>query len=174
MSNIAHSTLHICAHWILRTTLWGRSHCNSHFANEGRGTERVSHLPKATQLLSGQAATEPLLSSSTAHALKHLVKNQSLHTKEKHRDNPGVLTWSVHSGEDFLCLYSAAGGFCPNLFTDDSKFISQTHLCSCLLDIPTEMPNRPLKLYLSPPNSSSPPSFPSPTPILEPTTWSFP
>lgn len=135
----------------------------------------MSHLPKATQLLSGQAATELLLSSSTAHALKHLVKNQSLHTKEKYRDNPRILAWSVYSGEDFLCLYSAPGGFCPNLFTDDAKFISQTHLCRCLLDIPAEMPNRPLKLYPSPPlHSSSPHSFPSSTLILETTAWSFP
>lgn len=159
--------------------LLGVKYCSQHFTNmcslnEGRGTERVSHLPKATQLLSGQAATELLLSSSTAHSLKHLVKNQSLHTKEKYRDNPRILTWSVYSGEDFLCLYSAPGGFCPNLFTDDSKFISQTHLCRCLLDIPAEMPNRPLKLYPSPPNSSSPCSSPSSTLILEPTAWSFP
>ena len=66
-------------------------------------TERMSHFSKATKLSSCHIGTETLLSRSAAHALKHLVKNQSLHPKEKYRDNPGVLTWSVHSREDILC-----------------------------------------------------------------------
>ena len=66
-------------------------------------TERVSHFSKATKLSSCHIGTETLPLRSAAHALKHLVKNQSLHPKEKYRDNPGVLTWSVHSREDILC-----------------------------------------------------------------------
>ena len=132
-----------------------------------QATERVSHFSKATKLSSCQTGTETLPSRSTVHALKHLVKNQSLHPKEKYRDQVLDLVCALRRG----CTLPQVDFVQISLLTTPN--LPLRLICAAAPCIPTEMPNMPLKFYV-PPKTHHLPLSPLSIPILEPETWSFP